>query len=939
MLRKTYFSSIFFLLVSFLLTQTVSAQNVTATVGNFNAATCAVGDTVILPVTASMASGISTSAISLAIDYDTTKLQCISSVTSLNSAISAGFLSNCGNFSNLTANAPYSSTTRRQFRAAWFALTPVTVNGLLFNLRFRVVSTGNTSVNWDVATPGNCEFADEFADVIPNVSFVNGSVTCGSSGPPPCTPPSATITAAGSTTFCQGGSVVLNANTGSGLTYQWQNNGVDISAATNSSYTATSAGSYTVVVSNAPNCSAVSSATSVTSTPNNSITLSSAAGTNSQSVTVNSVLTTISYNTTGATGATFAGLPSGVNGSWANNTATLSGTPTSTGVFNYTVTMTGGCTGGTNTATGSVNVTSPACVPPTASINAGGSTTFCQGGSVVLNANTGTGLTYQWRNNGTDISGATNASYTATSAGSYSVVINNAPACSTVSSAIVVTVPSSNTITLSSATGSNTQSVTVNNAISNVTYTTTGATGATFSGLPAGVSGSWSSNTATISGTPTATGTFAYTVTMTGGCAGTNNSSSGTITVQAGGGSSFNVVATIGSINNSNCAVGDTITLPITALMASNISTSAISLAIDYDSTKLQCIGTVTGLNSAISSGFLSNCGLFSNLNSNPPFSSTTRRQFRAAWFNLTPVTLNGLMFNLRFRVLATGNTTVKWDLATGGSCEFADEMADVIPNVSFVNADITCGSAGPPPCTPPAASITAAGSTTFCQGGSVTLNANTGSGLTYQWLNNGNNIAGATNASYTATTAGTYSVVVNNSPTCSATSAVTTVIVNNPSTAAISASICQGQTYAFGSQNLTAAGTYNRTVTATNGCDSVITLTLTVSPNSTSAISASICEGQTYAFGTQNLTSAGTYNRTVTATNGCDSVITLTLTVKQNATASVTLTAPATVCGQTYTAPGTYTKICVGAAANGCDSIITLTVEAPNPVTITAGQ
>jgi hypothetical protein len=245
-------------------------------------------------------------------------------------------------------------------------------------------------------------------------------------------------------------------------------------------------------------------------------------------------------------------------------------------------------------------------------------------------------------------------------------------------------------------------------------------------------------------------------------------------------------------------------------------------------------------------------------------------------------------MFNLRFRVLTTGNTTVKWDLATGGSCEFADELADVIPNVSFVNADITCGSAGPPSCTPPAANITAAGNTTFCQGGSVVLNANTGSGLTYQWLNNGNNIAGATSASYTATTAGAYSVVVNNSATCSATSTVTNVIVNNPSIAAISASVCQGQTYPFGSQNLTTAGTYNRTVTAANGCDSVITLTLTVN---------------------------------------------------QNATASLTLTAPATVCGQTYTTPGTYTKICVGAAANGCDSIITLTVEAPNPVTISAGQ
>ncbi|NBU72585.1 MAG: hypothetical protein EBS53_14280, partial [Bacteroidetes bacterium] len=672
---------------------------------NYNAANCAVGDTVILPVTATMAAGITTSAISLAIDYDTTKLQCISSVTSLNAAISAGFLSNCGNFSNLTANAPYSSTTRRQFRAAWFALNPVSVNGLLFNLRFRVLATGNTPINWDIATPGNCEFADEFADVIPNVSFVNATVTCGSSGPPPCTPPSASITAAGSTSFCQGGSVVLNANTGAGLSYQWKNNGVDISAATNASYTATTAGTYTVVVSNAPTCSSVSTGTTVTLTPNNSITLSSAAGTNSQSVTVNTALTTISYQTTGATGATFTGLPNGVSGSWANNSATLSGTPTSTGVFNYTVTMTGGCTGGTNTATGSINVTNPACVPPSATITAAGPTTFCQGGSVVLNANTGSGLSYQWRNNGAAIPGATNASYTANTAGSYSVVVSNTPTCSTISNATVVTIPSNNTITLSSATGSNAQSVTVNNAISNVTYTTTGATGATFSGLPAGVSGSWSSNTATISGTPTATGTFAYTVTMTGGCAGTTNTASGTLTVTAGGGGvgNFNIVATIGSINNSTCAVGDTIVLPISAIMAANISTSAISFAIDYDSTKLQCIGTVTSLNPAISSGFLSNCGLFANLNANPPFNGTTRRQFRAAWFNLTPVALNGLMFNLRFRVLATGNTTVKWDLATGGSCEFADELADVIPNVSFVNADITCGSAGPPPCTPPA--------------------------------------------------------------------------------------------------------------------------------------------------------------------------------------------------------------------------------------------
>ncbi|MFM7497317.1 MAG: hypothetical protein ACKO17_04140, partial [Bacteroidota bacterium] len=57
------------------------AQNITATIGSVNSSSCAVGDTLVIPITTTMASGISTSAISLAIDYDSTKLQCISSVT------------------------------------------------------------------------------------------------------------------------------------------------------------------------------------------------------------------------------------------------------------------------------------------------------------------------------------------------------------------------------------------------------------------------------------------------------------------------------------------------------------------------------------------------------------------------------------------------------------------------------------------------------------------------------------------------------------------------------------------------------------------------------------------------------------------------------------------------------------------------------------------
>jgi len=45
-----------------------------------------------------------------------------------------------------------------------------------------------------------------------------------------------------------------------------------------------------------------------------------------------------------------------------------------------------------------------------------------------------------------------------------------------------------------------------------------GATGATVTGLPAGVTGTWLANVVTISGTPTAAGPFTYTVTLTGGC-------------------------------------------------------------------------------------------------------------------------------------------------------------------------------------------------------------------------------------------------------------------------------------------------------------------------------------------------------------------------------------------------------------------------------------
>ncbi len=71
--------------------------------------------------------------------------------------------------------------------------------------------------------------------------------------------PNSTISSQGSTTFCQGDSVILNVIAVTGSTYQWQLNGSSISGTNSNSFTALDNGSYTVVVTNSFGCSSTSS--------------------------------------------------------------------------------------------------------------------------------------------------------------------------------------------------------------------------------------------------------------------------------------------------------------------------------------------------------------------------------------------------------------------------------------------------------------------------------------------------------------------------------------------------------------------------------------------------------------------------------------------------------------------------------------------------------
>ena len=73
-------------------------------------------------------------------------------------------------------------------------------------------------------------------------------------------------------------------------------------------------------------------------------------------------------------------------------------------------------------------------------------------------------------------------------------------------------------------------------------------------------------------------------------------------------------------------------------------------------------------------------------------------------------------------------------------------------------------------------------------------------------------------------------------------------------------------------------------------GCDTVITLNLTVNQPSSSSISQTICSPNTYSFNGQSYSTTGTYTATLTNAAGCDSVVTLNLTVNPRPVFSVSL-------------------------------------------------
>ena len=186
----------------------------------------------------------------------------------------------------------------------------------------------------------------------------------------------------------------------------------------------------------------------------------------------------------------------------------------------------------------------------------------------------------------------------------------------------------------------------------------------------------------------------------------------------------------------------------------------------------------------------------------------------------------------------------------------------------------------------------------------------------------------------YTAT--GTYTDLYASIEGCDST--VTTVLTVNPVFAITnSPTICEGGTYAEGTSDYTSAGTYTDLYSSVNGCDSVVTTILTVDTQFSVSVDVEICDGESHTEGASVYTVQGTYSDAYISTLGCDSVVTTILTVINCCIDQFTTNAISICDGDSYfeqaseyTAAGTYTDLY--ASVDGCDSTVT-TVLTVNPV------
>jgi len=631
------------------------------------------------------------------------------------------------------------------------------------------------------------------------------------------TPAKPVITPLSSTTFCAGGSVIFNAvsidstfPTASG-SFQWNKDGLAISGATNTSYTATTGGVYTVTFTIPNGCSSTSLPQTVTVNPlptvtcpgNSSVCISAApfpltgatpsggtysgpgvSGGNFDPADAGAGTHTITYSYTDpATGCsasctftiTVSNLPNaGITGTasiCAGQSSLLdaNATPGSGTISSYQWKLDGLSIAGATSATYNANtagnytvtvVNSSGCsftspvftltvnpVPPTPTITTGGPTTFCAGGSVTLSSSSASGN--QWYKDAVLIAGETNNTYTANASGDYTVIVSALGCSSPASAATTVTVnPVPATPTISAS------GPTSFCAGGTVTLTSSSASG-----------NQWYKDAVLIPGatnnTYIANASGDYTVIVTKlGCS-SPASAATTVTVNP-----VPATPTISASGPTSFCAGGTVTLTSSSASGNQWYKDAVLIPGATNNTYIaNASGDYTVIVTKLGCSSPASAATTVTVNpvpATPTISASGPTSFCAG--GTVTLTSSSASNNQWYKdaVLIVGEINQSIIVSTSGSYTVT---------VTGANGCLTTSAATDVNAYPyPTATIIAGGSTTFCAGGSVTLTAS--DGTSWLWSN------GATTKAITVNLAGFYSVTATNGTNCSTTSAATEVIV-----------------------------------------------------------------------------------------------------------------------------------------------------------------
>ena len=149
-----------------------------------------------------------------------------------------------------------------------------------------------------------------------------------------------------------------------------------------------------------------------------------------------------------------------------------------------------------------------------------------------------------------------------------------------------------------------------------------------------------------------------------------------------------------------------------------------------------------------------------------------------------------------------------------------------------------------------------------------------------------------------------------------------------------VDSTICENALpFTWNGVEFTAAGTQSTTLQTVLGCDSVVNMTVNVNTNTVSEINAEVVENDLpYELNGTEYTTSGTYTQLLENANGCDSTITLNLTVYMNVTGD----AEQTICESQlpyvwneveFTAAGTASALLAGQGSHGEDSTVNMTL------------